>query len=365
VRIDQLLPGFAKYDAIGNHALQIRRLLRGAGYQSEIYAEVLDPRLGGVGRSYLECPQGADPDRLLLYHASTDSAMVDWLQTAAGLGQLIALDYHNVTPSKYYARWEPLAAKSMHHARDELAGLAPCTGLAVADSAYNQAELVAFGYSPTAVCPLLVDLDEYHRDPDHRTLARLRRQRDRGGRRWLFVGRVAPNKCQHDVIAAFAVYRRLFDPEAHLTLVGGATSPRYLRALEQMAAQLKLGDSLELREAISLPQLLAYFHTTDVFVCLSEHEGFCVPILEAMELGVPVVAYRAAAVADTVDHAGILLDDKDPLVVACAVDDLITDEARRATLVEAGRFRAAGFSLDITSKHFLETVGGWLASRVA
>jgi L-malate glycosyltransferase len=365
VRIDQLVPGFAKYDAIGNHALQARQILRRAGYRSEIYAEIVDPRLGAEGRPFAELSQAADPQRVLLYHASTDSRMAAWLETAAASGQPVAIDYHNVTPPRYYARWEPPAAKSMHDARRQVASLAPWVGLAVADSAYNEAELIALGYRRTAVCPLLVDLSEYHQAPDRRTLARLRRQRDRGGRRWLFVGRVAPNKCQHDIVAAFAVYRRLFDPKAHLTLIGGATSPRYLRALEDLAAQLELGDSLELREAMVFSQLLAYFAAADVFVCLSEHEGFCVPVLEAMELGVPVVAYRAAAVNDTVDNAGILLDDKDPLTVACAVDDLLTDDRRRAALIDAGRTRAAGFSLETTSRQFLDSVESLLADRLA
>ncbi len=365
MRIDQLVPGFAKYDAIGNHALQVRGALRRAGYQSDIYAEVIDPRLRGEGRPYLDGPDEPDPDRLLIYHASTDSRMVSWLHTLADRGQRIAVDYHNVTPSRYYARWEPPAAQSMQKARQELAGLADVAGLAVADSAYNEAELVSLGYHPTAVCPLLVDLEEYHREPDAKTVRRLAGGRERGGHRWLFVGRVAPNKCQHDVIAAFAVYRRLFDPLAQLTLIGGATSPRYLRALEQEIAELELGDSVDCRESVAFPQLLAYFATADVFVCMSEHEGFCVPILEAMELGVPVIAYRAAAVTDTVDRAGILVDDKEPLAVASTANDLLTDDSQRLALIDAGRHRAAGFALDLTSKQFVDTIDAWLSGRLA
>ena len=113
---------------------------------------------------------------------------------------------------------------------------------------------------------------------------RLRRRRDSGGPQWLFVGRVAPNKCQHDVVAAFALYRRLFEPSARLTLVGGATSVRYLRALQQLVADLGLGESVEVLDNVEFRDLLAYFATADVFVCLSEHEGFCVPVLEAMVL---------------------------------------------------------------------------------
>ena len=134
------------------------------------------------------------------------------------------------------------------------------------------------------------------------------------------MGRVAPNKCQHDVVGAFAVYRRVFDPQAHLTLVGGGTSPNYLAAVHRLIGELDLGDSVEILSGVGDAELLAHWAVADVFVCMSEHEGFCVPILEAMELGVPVVAYGAAAVPETLGGAGIVLDDKDPLEVAKAVD---------------------------------------------
>ena len=362
MRIDQLVPSLAKFDAIGNHVLQVRRVLRDAGFQSDIFAESTDPRLAREAHPYLECSTAPDPHRVLLYHAATRSPIAAWLQDRAQDGQVLACDYHNVTPSRYFARWEPLLARSLDLARDELAGLAPWTGLAMADSGYNRAELTEVGYRNTAVCPLLVDLDEYHRPPDARTLGHLRRQKDAGGNDWLFVGRIAPNKCQHDVIAAFALYRRLFDPQGRLTLVGGATSFRYLRALHQLIGELELGDSVVLRDVLPFPQLLAHFRVADVFMCQSEHEGFCVPILEAMELGVPVIAYSAAALTDTVGGAGILLDDKDPLAVACVADALLTDDNRRAALVAAGRQRAASLSLPASSHRFLQTINGWLST---
>jgi glycosyltransferase involved in cell wall biosynthesis len=291
VRIDQLVPGFAPYDAIGNHVLQIRRVLREAGIESDIYGE-----------------------------------------------------------------WMPEGAASMVEARNELVALAPYVELALADSRFNEEELIEVGYRPTATCRLLVDLERYHDPPDRRTFNRLRRRRDAGGATWIFVGRVAPNKCQHDVMAAFAVYRRLFDPDARLTLVGGVAAPRYLRALQMLAADLELGDSVEMLDSLSDAELLAHFAVADVFVCLSEHEGFCVPLLEAMEIGVPTVAYAAAAIPETVGDTGVLLADKDPLEVAGAVAELLGDETRARRLVDAGRIRAGDFALKRTSAHLLETL---------
>jgi glycosyltransferase involved in cell wall biosynthesis len=355
VRVDQFVPGFAPHDAIGNHVLQVRRVLRAAGFDSDIYGEWIVGSLQREARPFTECPTSG-PDRAFLYHASTHSEMVAWLVARAARGERILSDYHNITPATYYGRWLPEGAASMVAARQELVTLAPHVELAVADSRFNEDELIDVGYRRTATCRLLVDLERYHDPPDRRTMNRLRRRRDEGGAQWLFVGRAAPNKCQHDIIAAFALYRRLFDAGARLTLVGGASAPRYLRALELLVGELDLGDSVEILDGVTHAELLAYFYVADAFVCLSEHEGFCVPILEAMELGVPVVAYASAAVPETVGDAGVLLADKDPLAVACAVADLLGDAARGAALVKAGRARAAEFSLARTSADLLEKV---------
>jgi L-malate glycosyltransferase len=361
VRIDQYVPGFAQHDAIGSHSLQIRALLRSQGIESDIYGEWIDPRVATEARPYTEArPQ---PGSVVLYHASTHSGMVDWLADHAERGVTVLSDYHNITPSSYFRRWEPAATESMDLARAELDQLAPIVPLALADSEFNEKELVAAGYARTTTAHLLVDLGDYHRPPEGRTFDRLRREKDRGGARWLFVGRIAPNKCQHDIIGAFAAYRRVFDPAARLTLVGSATAVRYLRALQQLAASLDLGDSVTIADNVAFGDLLAHYATADVFVCMSEHEGFCVPVLEAMELGVPVVAYDAAAVPETLGGSGVLLDDKDPWTSAAAVADVVADDARRGQLVAAGRRRARDLSLPVTSARFLEILTSWLAEQ--
>jgi len=362
VRVDQYIPTFAPHDAIGNHALQVRRALREAGYDSDIWAENTLPPMEREARPYTEDVRRHGEDRLLVYQSSTSSAMAAWLSARARRGEELLSNYHNITPHRYFERWEPAAAQSMARAREELVAMAPVVSLALADSAYNEAELRDVGYRNTTVCPLLVDLEEYHRPPDPATLERLRARREAkgAGAQWLFVGRIAPNKCQHDVIGAFAAYRRFFDPGARLSLVGGATSYQYLRALHRLCGELDLGDSVELLGGVGDAELLAYWAVTDVFVCLSEHEGFCIPVLEAMELGVPVVAYDAAAVPETLGGAGLVLQDKDPLVVAQAVDKACHDKPTREQLVKAGKARAANFSLAKNRQRFLGAIEGYV-----
>lgn len=353
MRIDQYLPGFAPFDAIGNHTLMARKVLREAGYESEIWAEHILPPLQSEAKSYLEDTHRPGEGRVLIFHTSTSSPMSTWIKSRAESGELVLGDYHNITPGQYFERWEPAIAAVMHAARKELAMLAPSMAMSFADSAYNELELHELGYQNTLVCPILVDLEEYHRPPDPATLERLRLRRERTGPHWLFVGRLAPNKCQHDVIAAFAVYHRVFDPTARLTLVGGGTSPHYWRALQRLISELDLEGSVDIVAGMSDPELLAHWAVADVFVCMSEHEGFNMPTLQAMELGVPVVAYNATAVPDTLAGAGILVDDKDPLTVAAAVDQAVREGHERDRMIEAGRQRASDFELSKTSKILL------------
>lgn len=363
MRVDQLLPVLGDHDAIGAHALAVRRALRAAGYQSELYAGVVAPGLAGQARPWLDGPGRPDPGRVVIYHASTHAPLAGWLLRRARRGERIVVDYHNITPPVFFRRWLPEAAGEMAAAREELAELAPLAELALADSAFNAAELAGLGYRSPAVSPLLVDLQAYHCQPDQAILARLDRQRSRGGAAWLFVGRIAPNKCQHDVIAAFAVHRRLFDPRARLCLVGGVTAPAYLAALRRMVDALDVEAAVEIVAGVTGAELTARYLGSDVLVCMSEHEGFCVPLLEAMELGLPIVAHPAAAVPETVGDAAVLVADKDPLVVATAVADLLGDARRRAAIVGAGRARAQRFGLATTSAellgHLRRLPGSW------
>ncbi|MHB8505309.1 MAG: glycosyltransferase [Acidimicrobiales bacterium] len=356
MRVEQYLPDLVPYDAISDHARRIHRALRAAGHEAHLHAAHVH---GSLRRHAARWQEGDPPpprDALLLYHASTGSPLAPWLAGQVAAGARLAVDYHNVTPARYFDRWDPESAARCRAGREELAQLAGYAPLAVADTAYNEAELAAAGYERTATCPLLVDLDTYREAPDAAALDRLMGERTRSGSSWLFVGRIAPNKCQHDVVAAFAVFRRLHDTAARLTLVGGTTSVGYLRALRNLCVEIGVEAAVTFRSGVSHAELLAELHAADAFVCLSEHEGFCVPLLEAMVVGVPIIAFAAAAVPDTVAAAGALLDRKDPLVVAEAVAALLSDEDRRAELVDAGRRRAGDFELGTTSAVMLDAL---------
>ena len=355
MRIDQFVPSLTPHDAIGSHVLNARQALRRTGIRSEIWFESTGRPLRGEGRHYQEYPSSDGPADIVVYHASIHSRMASFLIDRP---EPVVVDYHNITPSRFFAGWDPVMGASMDLGRVDLRRLAPCAELALADSPYNQAELVDFGYRLTAVCPILIDYDQRGIRPDPRALARLEQDRRRGGARWLFVGRLAPNKCQHDVIGAFAAYRRIFDSHARLTLVGATTSMSYEAALRRLAGELDVGDAVDFAGSIPLGHLLATYRTTDIFVCLSEHEGFCVPVIEAMVSQVPVVAFAAGALPDTAGDAAFLLHDKDPLLVACAVDRVLSDPPLRSELIAAGQARACQFSLERVAKEFVGHLSG-------
>ena len=359
--LHQLLPVFAAGDAIGSHVLRIRDALREAGYESQIFADDIHPPVRRHARHYqeFEPPANGEPT-WLLYHLSTGSRMAEFL---ADQPVPVAVDYHNITPAPYLERWMPEAGAVARRARAEMRLLASVSRFALADSTYNAEELSAEGYRDPSVVPILVDFSDYEVPPDPSALARLRRLAERGGSRWLYVGRLAANKCQHDLIAAFAVYRKLFDSKARLSLVGGWTLPLYVRALERLAGDLGVAEAVELTNVLTFPQLLAEYRAADVYVSLSEHEGFCVPALEAMYFDVPVVAFSTTALPETVADGGVLLPDKDPVVVATAVHRVLTDAPLRQSLVTAGRGRVEHFSLANNRRRLLDAVSSRLAAH--
>jgi L-malate glycosyltransferase len=356
-RIDQLLPRLAPRDAVGAHTLQVQAALRNAGIDSDIYAAEWDAEVKGLVRSYLDYRD--DEGVWLMYHASVGSHVAAWFG-ARRANKLV--DYHNVTPHEYFDAWAPEITGLLVSGRHQLEDLAPMTAGAFADSSFNQAELIEAGYDPTAVVPIMVDvtrgvdvIDTTLRDE----LRATKRSAD-----WLFVGRLAPNKAQHEVMKAFACYRRAYDPRSRLWLVGGETSAHYRAALERFADDIGLREAITFTGSVDDAQLGAYYDAADVFVCLSQHEGFLVPVLEAMAHGVPVVARATGAVPETVHDAGVLVDsDASSIEAAAAVHRLLSDQTAREALLASGHERVEYFSVAHGRVRLLDAVGSVVGAR--
>jgi len=266
VAVHQVLPVFAPRDAQGNHVAAIRKALISMGLTSEIFAGEVNPGAPSAARTIRDIDPGrmaAGEPTVWLYHASTGSTVAEWWAEAPGRK---ALDYHNITPAELLGPWEPHIGVELEHGRRQLADLADVTEWAIADSAYNEAELRGLGYRWTAVVPILLDTGHLADEGvDAEALERLRlRKANDGGADWLFVSRILPHKAQHDLIKAFAAYRLAYDPAARLALVGRVGSTRYAEALTDYIDDLDLADAVELTGSVTPGELGARYRVADV-----------------------------------------------------------------------------------------------------
>ncbi len=325
-RVHQVLAALSYGDAIGNEALAIQRHLSRAGFESDIFAERVHPRMASLARPLWEYTTVSAPDTVCLFHFSIGSAAGRLIFHAPD--RLVSI-YHNITPAHWFLGFHPHLAGLCHHGRRELMAFAPRTELALGDSEFNRRELEQAGYARTGVLPIVLDLDAYRQTPSP-VICRIYRD---GRTNILFVGRIIPNKKIDDLIRVFAAYQRYVDPRSRLLLVGDHRGhERYFDRLQEMVRRFDLNEVV-FAGHVDDDDLMAYYSVADAFLCLSEHEGFCVPLVEAMSLGVPVVAYDAGAVAETLRGGGILLKEKRPEVVAELLRDLVADgPLRRAVL---------------------------------
>ena len=274
---------------------------------------------------------------LLLVHASIAEPVVfDFVMRRP---EPVVLRYHNITPAAYFEPYDPGFAALLAGGRHELAALRDRTVLALADSRWNEAELLSLGYERTAVVPLLCDLAPLLGAAAPQS-SRLHLPPPGDGPLLLFVGRVAPNKGHAWCLEALHVLQTYHQPRAQMIFAGGGEVPAYRAALRRAAAELGLRSTFTGK--VSVEELAALYRRADVFLCMSEHEGFCAPLVEAMAFSLPVVAWGTTAIPDTVGDAAVVLPDRDPLLAAGAVLRVLDDATLRGSLIERGRARVAG-----------------------
>jgi L-malate glycosyltransferase len=347
-RVDQFVPELSLGDATTQHTFAVQQALAAMGVGGDVFSERADPELAGRWRPDSQWAGGP-----ALYQFSVGSAMIDRL---VARGDPLAIDYHNLTPVEFAEVWDPPIVHGARWGRQQLHDVAPHVSLALADSQFNASELLALGYRNVHVAPIVIDPADFATGANPARVSQLRAQ---PGPRWLFVGRLVPNKAQHHVVLALAA-ARCRQSQSRLWLVGGASAGRYVNALTATVDALGLRDAVDFAGKVDRDELAARFAAADVLVCMSEHEGFCVPIVEAMHHGLPVVALDAAAVAETAGDGAVVLPSADPTLVASAVERLTTDEPLRATMIARGRRRASELSASITAPRLASLVAQWL-----
>ncbi len=334
VAIHQVLATLGYGDAIGHEVLGIQRVLREAGYHSEIFVQTADPRLEHLTLDYRDLADASHPDNILIHHFSIGSRAS---RMAYALPDRMVLVYHNITPPEYFVDINKELVRLCFRGRRELALYETRCDLALGDSEYNRQELEALGFAPTGVLDVVPGFSHLSGEPDYTFAGDF----DDDWVNLIFVGRVIPNKRIEDVIRFFHAYKTFFNPRSRLLLVGAHSGfERYLMLLHNFIARIGAKD-VHLVGHVSNEELVAYYELADVFVCASEHEGFCVPLVESFHMGVPVIAYAATAVPSTMDGAGILYTNKDPLHVAALINAIVDDHAMAERIV-GGQFAALG-----------------------
>lgn len=342
-------------DAVTNEALALRPALKELG-ESEIFAPYYDPSLAGdvlpldeYGRRAPAGGAGAGDDVLVVHGSIGEAAVAEFL---AGRPERLVLRYHNISPAGPFRPYDPAFAALLDQGRAEVAALRPRVALALADSAFNAADLEAMGYRDVRVSPLVVDPAALCAlDPDPATAHHLATEVD--GPVLLYVGQLLPHKRPDLLVQAFHTLVTYLDPDARLILVGPARLPAYGHAVQHLVHELSLPGAW-VAGPVSPEALAAFYRRADAFVTASEHEGFCVPLLEAMAFDLPVGARAAGAVAETAGTAALLLPTAaGPLLLAEAMHALLHDEPLRVGLVERGRRRLGQFGAERSTATFV------------
>lgn len=338
MRIDQWVPALHRGDAIGDSARLMRDAFRRWGHVADVYALQTDEDLMGDGRAWSEWRPGGTEDIVILHYA-LPSILTKAFQELSGRRVLI---HHNITPPEFFADHDPEMVRICALGRSELAGLRDHVDLGLADSEFNRRELEVLGFPRTGVLPIYLDFERYREAPG----PVLSRMLDDGRTNLLFVGRIAPNKRQEDLVRVASYWKRFISPDLRLLLVGKAPRRRhYLDALQAFIYEEGFTPAeVVLTGHVSHEDLLACYARSRVFLSLSEHEGFGVPLVEAMLLDVPILARRTSAIGDTLGEAGVQFDELRVDEVAEMAHLLATDEALRAKVLAGQRRRLAAYS---------------------
>ncbi len=351
--VHHFVPVLHRGDAVGRHTLRLRDATRARGLTSNIFVDVTQDDTAEDTLPALAYRDVAEPGDVVVYQFATASLMAPWL---AGRSETLVVNYHNITPPELMEPWDHHLALGQARAQSDLAVLAPRTTLALADSGYNQTHLAEAGFAATAViAPSAALGTRVGADPAAQTTTPPGAgQRQGRETTWLSIGRVSPNKSLEHAITALAVTRLRRDPSATLRIIGKPATDTYDRALRRYVAELGLLEAVSFEGHASDAMVAEAYATSDVLVVASEHEGFCVPVVEAMAAGLPVVAFDQGAIPEVLGDAGVLVTTRDPYEVSDTIADLVEDRARRADLADRGQRRVTDLQLDSTAERFVD-----------
>ncbi len=352
MEIHQFVAGMSYGDAISNEARLMQKIFKGMGFESRIYSvpRHINPRMRSECFDYRLHRERSSGGNVAILHFSIFSEINDYFRSLPDRKIMI---YHNITPAEYFAGINKRIYRELEEGRKELASFASVPELCLADSEFNRRELEGLGFSNTEVLPLAIDGNHFNRPHSSFTFSVFNQSHIK---HFLFVGRFVPNKRFDDIILAFNYYNKYINSDSRLFLVGSyAGTEMYYGYLRSLVLNLGL-NSVYLMGHVNFDDLLAYYRLADVFMCMSEHEGFCIPLLEAMHFGIPIIAYNAGAVPETLNGAGVLVMEKRYPEIAEMAHILIEDKNIREKIIRGQARRLEHF----TERKMEERVGSVL-----
>jgi glycosyltransferase involved in cell wall biosynthesis len=348
--INQWVPAAHRGDAIGDSARRVRDMLRRQGHASDIFALTIEDDLRGDVRPFGD--PGARTGAATIFHFALPSPMT---AAFAALDGARILQYHNITPASFFAPYAPGLFRLAALGRQELASLRGHVDLALGDSEFNRLELERLGFERTGVLPIAVDTERITGAPRRPALDKILGD---GLMNILFVGRVVPNKRIEDHIRLAEVYKRYVDSYYRFIFVGRTDAvPAYFAQIRALISEFRmLPDRFWFTGPVPDEDLGTFYRWADAYVSLSEHEGFCVPLVEAMAADVPILAYAAGAVPETLGGAGLLFAPKDLEIAAEMLGMLVYDRPVRQRVLAGQRRRLEDFAPARLEARLLETL---------
>ncbi len=355
MKIIQLLTTISYGDAVSNDVLALHNAMRQKGYDTMIYAENVDERLLSSSVKRIKKMQKISDEDVIIYHLSTGTKLNYALPKYKGRKILI---YHNITPCEFFKGYNEGARKLCKEGQEGLEFLADKVEYCIADSEYNKQDLINAGYKcKIDVLPILIPFSDYEKKPSAKVIQKYENEHYVN---ILFTGRISPNKKQEDVIKAFYMYQKYYNCKARLFLVGSYRGMEtYYAKLKEYVKQLGV-KNVYFTGHIKFDEILAYYQLADVFLCMSEHEGFCVPLVEAMKFDIPIVAYDSSAIGYTLGGSGMLLKEKEPLEVAGMIDYIVKHPEVQDELKMGQRKRMEDFAHELIETQFLNYLSDFL-----
>lgn len=337
--VEQFLPSFHYGDAVGNSATRFHHFLLNQGIESRIIALSIDTCLQSQASLFKDYRTTAGSIKVL--HFASPSKLSDFFKEETGKKVLI---YHNITPPSFFVDFSDKLVQSTDEGRKQLEMLSQSFDLSVVDSEYNAGELKDLGFKNIHVFPIMINLDEYRKEYSKGYYNLLRDDR----KNIIFVGRISPNKKIEDLIKTLFFYKKFLSPSIRLIVAGNSkTLPVYYHSVKDLAYRFLLTpDDIMFTDHIPFEELLSVYHSGDVFLSMSEHEGFCLPLIESCFFNVPIVAYAAGSVPEVLGDAGILLKHKNCEMVATLLEKVLFDEALSSSLKERQEVRLKQYIKD-------------------